>query len=619
MSQSAPALGAIWDNDDEQWVLPAPRDERGRLDGVRKVWREDGSLFEEAKSEAGREVYLRRYHPDGVLAFERLFDQRGMPVSNLNVASGGETDLKFPNRGLDPSIVKTMYVYSAHGYIEEWTGWNEAGAIVASERPNRSLDGATPQTTYASVEEASAEWNRLGAVFYQGLNAFIGKHYVGVDGDAESEESDQEEDADAPEDGRAHMERYVLEAVEALNKEGRAARARELFHPAFEPISDAVWGSLGQRIQRVAFVAGAVLVQAGDVVARVVGEQIAIIEGCFAFGVSRDRKLVAVLGDAGVEVRRGLDGAFVRRFDYPKSYEEQLGAMPTLAGPVHPHDWTFNEVIVANDGRFVVISTDRGVFVLGEHGAKLVFPRHEAMAKMAAEQEPEKFVPAIRDPRAALSLDETVLVVSGRWDTAEDFTSERYLLDLDAQGRVLGERQHDTFHGPFGPAHFHSNGAHFLLTMVEPPQRNFFSSSPAESYVFTLDAKRVLGDRDGLLENQPGTHSMRSDVVHSAGELDDQFLVGMGDCYLWVQGINANTQQFVFLGGRGQLGGVTAVDFDPETRELLAGTEFGAVWRLQVPTTLQRLEQPSDRFLTNLNVTDQRRYLFLKTYAPMVW
>ena len=274
------------------------------------------------------------------------------------------------------------------------------------------------------------------------------------------------------------------------------------------------------------------------------------------------------------------------------------------------------DVLVGNDGGFVVLVTERGIFLLQPTATRLLFPPPEAtrcakgIPDVIGDTEggASAFDLTVNQPRAALSLDEATLVLSGDYGP---YDPVRVAYVFGARHGDGAYTQEDTWgSGPWTPSHFHSNGKHYLAGMVERKRGFFGADGSTESLVFTFDTAYVREQKTSLLEGAR-THSMRSAELTAVTELEDRFLIGMTDSYVWSQGINENTQQYLFCGLDGTYGEITCLEVSES--EIFVGTNYGAVWRLSLS------DKAGEGFITNMNLRDERRYLFLDTFRPMIW
>ena len=74
-----------------------------------------------------------------------------------------------------------------------------------------------------------------------------------------------------------------------------------------------------------------------------------------------------------------------------------------------------------------------------------------------------------------------------------------------------------------------------------------------------------------------------------------------------------HTDAFVFVGASGTWTDILSLDVTPDGKQILVGTNAGTIWRLSVA------DERGRGFLTNMNLKDERRYLFLRSFAPMIW
>ncbi len=621
---------ATYDEEEEEWVLE-PSHSRDWT-GVARRWREDGTLLSELTYSSGVAHTRRFFHSDGAIGGEEFRDEAtGQLVRRCRYAPNGESDLEFPSGGLDQRIVKTEYRYGPHGYLSSFTGWDAQGTVISEEELDRALDGSTNQRSYASLEVAAAEWNEKGEAFYADINAHILAHFVDDESTDDDDDDighddeghdDDDDDDDHPMDQRGHMERFVLDALAEANEHGRGASFRETFSPSFEPFCDAVWEGLGQHVRKVCALEDGALATVGTRVFRVTLDAIEAQPGPVAFGASRDKRFFAKCGPEAVTIHEGWNGAVLRSFAYPTDYGPQLeGLLPpeAMAPLADPHTLGIHDVVVGNDGRFAVLACRHGIFILEEPRTHPLFPDPDlvkaALEDLESQEERDRYVIEVEDPRAAVSAQEEMLIISGQFGPCEPIR-RAVALGRAAPDRALqlSIKYDDTWSsGPVGPTVFHSNGEHVVVSMVEHQPSFFGMGGGTESQVITAPASAALAAKDGLLDGYEGLVMLRSDEIQAACEFEDRFLVGMADCYLWLQDIDVNTQKFVFVGARGIVGVITSVDVSPDQKTIYVATDFGTVQRFATQ------DEPGRGFITNLALRDERRYLFLDTFEPMLW
>jgi hypothetical protein len=112
------------------------------------------------------------------------------------------------------------------------------------------------------------------------------------------------------------------------------------------------------------------------------------------------------------------------------------------------------------------------------------------------------------------------------------------------------------------------------------------------------------------LEDFAGGYRQSSGLVLSTAPYgEDSFFLGYNDDgYIWRHNGNADLEGYLFVGGS-----VLSLDITPDQKYLLAATSQGQVIKFKFA------DKKGENLITNLDVVDEKRYLFFHGYSPMVW
>jgi hypothetical protein len=159
-----------------------------------------------------------------------------------------------------------------------------------------------------------------------------------------------------------------------------------------------------------------------------------------------------------------------------------------------------------------------------------------------------------------------------------------------------------------------------------PRNASFHTKHPAVAYAAALYATfSNMGDSlanttfrigyeqlgaGGRIDSFAGGIHSSPGLVESMLPFGDGFLLGMGNGYVWHMSALEDMKQlgYVHLGGA-----VRALASSPDGKYLYAGSSNGMLFRLAVNT------KRDPNLITDLPVTDVQRWLFWKTFPPMLW
>ena len=364
----------------------------------------------------------------------------------------------------------------------------------------------TPAATFASVEEASERWNREGRAFMDALNGFVSRIYsVGIN-KAGPEPSDPRED----------MAEYVRQELARLNAAGEHARARALFHPAYEPFE---YEGVGRRIEQITRMNdGRTVMRVESDVYFLERDRIVPVPDVTFFGFSADRRYVAKGYEDRVDVHDGWDGPKLRSFAIPEAFAGAEG-----------------KAYLTPNGDGLVVASDTGAFWMSEEGSRRLMPTGDA------ERERVSYAHAAMSP-------------NGRFVAVGCQDSSHVLID-----RKTGEEW--TFNTV-------SSYPHYALFHESRPEVLFNSVHG----LYGSGSLKV--SLDGVLRGKGDTAKPfdRRAWLHAATSLPDGYLLGDRSGYVWFHDVDGKQTGYLFVGST-----ITALDVSPDKKTLLIGSYAGYV------------------------------------------
>ncbi|WP_118972808.1 toxin-antitoxin system YwqK family antitoxin [Taibaiella koreensis] len=616
---------AIFNVDNQEWE-EINTNEQGISHGLSKWWRPDGSLLEEHDYDNGLRKYIKKFHPSGNPAQE-LIHQNGSLLlkSQIHIDEPG-TDIPFQGGKKDDRIMKKEYVHDEHGFMIAWKTWDAAGNLLLEEALNMNMKGNVVQTTYDSIEEASEVWNEKGKAYYKALNTYIDQFYI----------PEHEEIEDLPKEERTDMEKQVIHEISRLNQSGQADKARELFQPAFEPFSDSFWLAFGNEVKKIIAFENHSYAVVKDTVYKLAGNDISLEEGLIFIGASKDKAFIIKCFEDRMEVLNAATYELQFTANYPGDYGVRLMEQyPDLNTAVfkNPKLLSIRDVSLACNNERIILTTLEGTYVISSARASLVFPFHELMEFFINDEDPGTF-------RLALNYNHTAISVDGRYALfntqkgKESAKMQTVIITSTADGYQFNHEKIDSagVYFDFVQMLFHSNGENLLVSRYEIPVQSYWGNGGDTTEVMTLNTSCIEDKHDALLGHiTPGDEnndeegnkeettgspiSIRTTKLKAVTEYKDHFIIGMSDKYVWIQEINKNTQKYIYVGGEGQFGSVTSIDMNPDQTRLYVATDFGAVLCFSFLPETER----GEGIITNMNVKDEKRYLFLNSFEPMAW
>jgi hypothetical protein len=427
---------------------------------------------------------------------------------------------------------------------------------------------------------AEARWNREGQAYLHGINRFLDRIYADKDPGSE------------PKDTRRDLGRPVLAELARLHAAGESVLARRRFRPAWEPFAEQ---TLGPAIARAIYLDDArIAVRTGqahqDTACHVIdGERCTILPGVIDIGRSADRRWFARLFEDRIDVSEGWDAAPIR-FRLPRTYAPifeaaALGDRALAVGRLGPES-----MAVWSDGSRVLLVTTTGVFVCyPDRDAALLWPSGERVAAEAP--------PGATQWDAGLSYAHAAVSADGRYLAFGDQDSMHELMLRDGSGARSVSIE---------PVSEYPNAAcfHDAEDLVALSSCHFARSGVVQHRLAALSghfAGGGEGEQDAVILT--GVHWIVALAPRPGG-----WILGDRNGYLWYVDTGGANRGYVHLGST-----CLSLETSPDGTRVLAGMFAGH---------LVELAQASSRsrdHITNLAVSETRRWLFTDLHGPLLW
>ncbi|HKU98378.1 MAG TPA: WD40 repeat domain-containing protein, partial [Vineibacter sp.] len=332
--------------------------------------------------------------------------------------------------------------------------------------------------------------------------------------------------------------------------------------------------------------------EAGKVV-RIVGDQVEDVPGIALFGLSPDRRKIALATDAGVRVTEGWQGPELSTCPWPRG-DEDLPPAPAAvrADPARRPE----RLVPFPDSDRVLFTGDEGVFVLAPDGARRLLPTHEqvdAHWSWILEEHPTDVplgVPVTSMAHGAVSPDGGLIAVGCQ-------ESRHLVFDRDLQ-RIAsvgphGEYPHYALFSrdgrtvAFNACHFY-NGATIVVPVDQLPGHE-------SDYYAEVDAITVI---------EPSAR------VYAGVARDDEFILGDANGYVRAVSRAGEARWQHFIGST-----ISAMDMSSDGKTLVVGTYAGFVSIIDLDAGRKQPYQ-----IGTGDHLERRRWLFWKTEErPLAW
>ena len=594
---------ALWNIEVQEW-------EKGETtNGILTRWDVMGSKSTEQVYDEGIIINEKQFHPDGTVFYEEQYE-KGNPYMKYRMYSKSvnETYKEFPQGGVTANAFKLEYFHNEHGFLTLWKTSDVNGNTIEENPIYSNLENRTPNTKFKTIEEASKIWNEKGDKYYNNINWWLSQYY--------SKNHDVPEGTPEPIDNRFDMERVILEALETLNKDGQPQKVRELFTPSYEPISKFTWRNLGKNVTKVISLNEQKSIALIDGICYVLdGTTISKLQDVIAVGSSKDKNFVAKAYTDRIEVTKGLDGGIINIFKYPKQFLPAVYEhFPNINTNVFntPSNLDIIDIKISSDGEKGLLITKEGIYLLDQHDAKQIYPHSEKMKELlehfsqciSGNIEDYNFNIGIEYPNADFSADDKYIVAGGKLPSPILAGTSIYAIE----GKTIILKKYTEQKSLFGIVNeFHPNGKDMLHGTCLYATINSNWSNSMDNTTFRLGVEQI---EDGELEldNFAGAYAQMVGMVHSVCPLEDGFAIGNNKGYIWHYNGDSQLMGHTHIGGT-----IKSMDISPDKKYIVIGTNEGQVIRLKCIT------ERGKGMITDMNVEDIQRYIFFRSYEPMVW
>jgi len=599
---------ATWDGEYQEWEHGKYKNDQ--KEGVWKYWQATGELSYTQLFINGVLIEENHYFPNGETSYIVKYNSYGAYNYRYIKESEEYQNSNFPTGQINPDIAVLEYCYDKRGYMTHWKGIDEEGTEVESAEMYYNLDNRHPQTKFASEEEAAKMWNSKGKTFYKEMTHWLGQYY--------DENSDVVEGAPEPSDSRMDMERFAFDTLEKYNNAGTPEKVRALILPSYEPISKYAWENLGKAISKIlAIDKNTILSKVENTVYLLSDNKIEEQKDLIGFGASKDKRYIAKCLKDKIEITIGWSKSVVTTLKYPTSYGESIKMIyPTLNTDSFnsPSNMGIRDVKVFDNGKKAVLVTDEGVFILSDKAPELLYPHRDKMIEVIssfsqrANNELDKYIFNLNMSyiNADISLDDQFIVIGGRLPSPHlagtliyKNKGSEYELVKHAEEESMFSIQNQ----------FHDNGKDLLHGACMYASIGTNWSQDLANTTFRMNVSDIdNGEMD--LESFAGGYRQAPGVVSSVVSYDEKsFALGMSnDGYIWVHNDDSNLKGYLFVGGT-----ITSLDKTADGDCLIAATNQGQIIKFKIGDT------KGENLITNLKIEDQKRYLFMNGFKPMVW
>jgi len=599
---------ATWDAEYEEWEKGEVNSNGDRI-GIWPIWYSDGNKKGNySYDNDGELIESIAYHPDGSEAGIEKYYEEGVMSYLMKADSKNQTPHQFPSDELGEDVFKVEYLYDKHGNTECWKTFDEQGTLIENNEMYHSLDCQTPQTKFDSFADASKVWNEKNDTFYKDMNWWLSQYY--------EENHDVPEGTPEPLDTRQDMERVFLEAIEKFNTEGTPEKTREFFKPSVEPVSKYLWEKYGQTIEKVwAIDAATIFTKVYDNIYLIKEDKITLQEDVKCFGTSKNKEFIAKGYTDKIVVSKGLEGEEVATFSYPTQYNKKI--YTAFAGlTTDAFDKVENigikELKVASDGKQLLVIAKEGIYLITKNTTEQLFPRYKKISKLVdnftqkvnGDLQGYIFNLNISYPNADFSIDDSYIVTGGMLPSPTLSGTYIYKNNKGSVRRIKKAEEEEAF-GIVNK--FHTNGKDLLHAMCMYASINTNWSNDITNTTFRLETSQIE-DGEKELDNFAGGYRQAPGMVLAACEIEDGFALGVNKGYIWWHGPDSSLQGYVHISGE-----ITSIDITADKTHMVVANNQGQIVKYSF------IDKKGTGMITNMNLKDEKRYLFLKTFNPLVW
>ncbi len=593
---------AIWNRRNQEWEMTS-YNKIGEPINSHKYWRANGSLFEEIKYVDGLKNEVRKYHPSGNLANEVLYQEGALLIESRTMIDEENSDIEFPKGNLPEGVIKKTYTFDPHGFMTGWKGYNQENELIIDEQLNLNMNGSLVQTTYDSIEAASEEWNQKGDSYFKDMNYFVDQFYI---------ENHPRVDYE-PQDERGHMEKYIIEQLEKLNQSNQTDKLRELFKPSIDPISDQFWMATGKRIENLVVFNNHLYTTVNHEVYKIEENDIILEDGLIFIGASQDKEHIVKCTTSNIIVVNASSNETIFAFDYPKNYGQEVQEkFPNLTTGVfeNPKNLHIKDVTFALDQSSVILTTLEGTFKISENGSSLIFPYFNAMDQYITERGEENFTIGMNYNYTTLSNDEKYIFFTAQVGNQDAMTQTKEV--VNENGFTFKNKKFDATGYEICPSFFNKNNQ-LIHGRYQPAQG--YGQGGDKTFMLLSDLETIGDESQSLVTDDTPVIFSLAGEIQSFSEVNDEIIAATNKKYIWKGLGNGNKLEYCFLGGSMNNGNVTSMELSPDQSKVYIGTDFGNIFCFSFLDKDER----GKNLLTNMNIKDEKRYLFLHSFEPMVW
>lgn len=473
------------------------------------------------------------------------------------------------------------------------------------------------QATFNSVTEASERWIREGKAYKDAINAWLDVIYL---------EKRKQEDPE-PTETRKDMAAYVLDQIVAFNEKGEHEKLRKLFPPDFDPFVDEFEKEFTHCVYKVMLLPDdRIVCLSGDWNNKqsyiINNDKIEELPELISFGASHDKKYIAKACKNSIEITEGWDGAVVCSVNYPNNYGEYFSEkFPDVQ--LNKDAFTgaglqIESINVFNNGKRVLLTSSRGIFVLGENNSQLIHPNIKDKEEWLGYEDKEEMVNETESgfnlsyPNADLSPDDKYISL-GSQDSGHIILTEK-----DAEWTETGWIEprssyphctkfnyliKDKEGNPY--PHVALSSCHFGgSATIGLPLKNLTENFEASGY-----------DADETLDYIDESNWIYSILPSALG-----YFLGANNGYIWFKYYRGIHQLgYIHIGGT-----IMSMDLSGDRKTLIVATYSGQIvqlkWESEGEIDFKDNNRKKDTFLiTDLPLVDKKRYLFWKGKKPMIW
>ncbi len=373
-----------------------------------------------------------------------------------------------------------------------------------------------------------------------------------------------------PKDERAHLARKVISLLRKANEQGETQQFRQDFPPAHDPLVDLIDDEAQSICQlqfigdeKIVFLTGAPYQQRQAYLLNG-NELLELDEGIRAIGKSKMGDVFAICVKDRITTTRGWQGEIIAEFIFGEDANHGI-----------------TELTPFNDGKRILLTSAKGIFILSEQGAQMIHP--------VVDEDDEEWAADIDMENAVIADDNSFIVTA---DQASDFRV------LDAKGEQIGV---------IGPQ---SSYPHFCLFSKD--NRQLLTNSC--HFYNGISIGVATGELDGMLipaYQEEGDFTLLDDQMRVYAGVATSGAYILGDAYGYIRAIDleGNTIWKHHLGST-----ISGMTISADEQTLWVGSYSGMLHKLKLGAGQDA------HTVGNGNHKEQFRIIFWKSEAkPLFW